>query len=91
MSKVLIQMSMSLDGYVAGPNDSDINGLGDGGLVLHQWMFAGSGPGEGLAGADQEVFDDLRGGIGAMISGRVANRHCPGPARRRHPVVRRAS
>ena len=74
MSKVLIQMSMSLDGYVAGPNDSDINGLGDGGLVLHQWMFAGSGPGEGLAGG-----------------GRVANRHCPGPARLRHPVVRRAS
>jgi dihydrofolate reductase len=70
MSKVLIQMSMSLDGYVAGPNDSDVNGLGDGGQVLHQWLFAGGAPGDGLTGADQEVFDDLRGGIGAMVSGR---------------------
>jgi len=31
MSNVIVQMSMSLDGYIAGPNDSDANGLGDGG------------------------------------------------------------
>lgn len=34
MSRVLIQMSMSLDGYIAGPNDNDV-------LPLHEWMFAG--------------------------------------------------
>jgi len=41
MSRVLIQMSMPLDGYVAGPNDSDANPLGDRVLRLHEWMFAG--------------------------------------------------
>jgi dihydrofolate reductase len=71
MTDVIIQMSMSLDGYIAGPNDSDANGLGDGGERLHEWMFAGGGaPGEGLAGADQEIFDDLRSGTGAMLTGR---------------------
>jgi len=29
MSTVVIEMSMSVDGYIAGPNDSDANGLGD--------------------------------------------------------------
>jgi len=71
MTDVIIQMSMSLDGYVAGPNDSDANGLGDGGERLHEWMFAGAaGPGEGLSGPDREVFDVLRRETGAMISGR---------------------
>ena len=32
MSGVFIEMSMSLDGYVAGPNDSDVNPPGDGGV-----------------------------------------------------------
>jgi len=62
MGDVIVQMSMSLDGYIAGPGD-DVE-------RLHRWMFAGSGPGTGLAGADQEIFDELRGGTGAMISGR---------------------
>jgi dihydrofolate reductase len=74
MSTVFIQMSMSLDGYVSGPNDSDVNGLGDGGERLHEWMFRGGGgeggPGEGVTGADKEILDELRGGTGAMISGR---------------------
>lgn len=70
MTDVIIQMSMSLDGYIAGPNDSDTNGLGDGGERLHEWLFAGGGPGEGLTGADQEIFDDLRRTTGAMLTGR---------------------
>jgi dihydrofolate reductase len=71
MTAVVIQMSMSLDGFVAGPNDGDANGLGDGGEVLHEWLFAGgSAPGEDLSGVDQEVFEDLRDSTGAMISGR---------------------
>src|SRR5215467_15925987 len=70
MTDVIIQMSMSLDGYIAGPNDSDTNGLGDGGERLHEWLFAGGAPGEGLTGADQEIFDDLRRTTGAMLTGR---------------------
>ena len=39
MGKVVIDMSMSLDGFIAGPNDAPGNGLGDGGMRLHNWMF----------------------------------------------------
>jgi dihydrofolate reductase len=41
MGKVVFNMSMSLDGYVAGPNDSPENGLGDGGEALFNWYFSG--------------------------------------------------
>jgi dihydrofolate reductase len=40
MSEVYAQLSMSLDGFVAGPNDSPGNGLGDGGERLHEWVTA---------------------------------------------------
>lgn len=41
MGKVLFNMTMSLDGFVAGPNDSPENGLGDGGEALFNWYFSG--------------------------------------------------
>jgi len=41
MGKVVFNMTMSLDGYVAGPNDSPENGLGDGGEGLFNWYFNG--------------------------------------------------
>jgi dihydrofolate reductase len=34
-------MSISLDGFIAGPNESPENGLGDGGLRLHDWLMTG--------------------------------------------------
>src|SRR4029453_591103 len=34
-------MSMSLDGFIAGPNEGPDNGLGDGGLRLHEWFMTG--------------------------------------------------
>lgn len=37
MGKVIIDITMSLDGYVTAPNDGIGNGLGDGGIVLHNW------------------------------------------------------
>lgn len=39
MGKVIIDITMSLDGFVTAPNDGPGNGLGDGGRVLHQWAF----------------------------------------------------
>jgi dihydrofolate reductase len=36
---VYFDISISLDGYVAGPNDGPENGLGDGGEALHEWIF----------------------------------------------------
>jgi len=41
MGKVVFNMTMSLDGFVAGPNDSPENGLGDGGEGLFNWYFSG--------------------------------------------------
>jgi len=37
VSAAVLYMSMSLDGFIAGPNETDDNGLGDGGHRLHQW------------------------------------------------------
>src|SRR6202521_1428531 len=39
MSSVTCQISISLDGFVAGPNQSLENPLGENGLRLHQWVF----------------------------------------------------
>jgi dihydrofolate reductase len=41
MGKVTFNMTMSLDGFVAGPNDGPENGLGDGGDGLFTWYFSG--------------------------------------------------
>ena len=41
MGKVIFNMTVSLDGFVAGPNDSPENGLGDGGDALFNWYFSG--------------------------------------------------
>src|SRR5438046_3210834 len=39
MSSVMCQISISLDGFVAGPNQSLENPIGEGGMRLHQWLF----------------------------------------------------
>ena len=41
MGKVIFNMSMSLDGFVAGPNDGPENPMGDGGMRLFQWYYSG--------------------------------------------------
>lgn len=41
MSRSVLYMSMSLDGFITGPGDGPDNGLGDGGEVLHSWLFSG--------------------------------------------------
>lgn len=41
MGKVVFNMTVSLDGFVAGPNDNPDNGLGDGGEPLFNWYFGG--------------------------------------------------
>jgi hypothetical protein len=39
MGKVVADMSMSVDGFIAGPNPAPDNPLGDHGLKLHDWFF----------------------------------------------------
>ena len=65
MSRVLLEMSMSLDGYVTGPDVSDEEPLGRGGEVLHEWMFAGRSPEEARAWQTNHFS-----GVGAVIMGR---------------------
>ncbi|HYQ79242.1 MAG TPA: dihydrofolate reductase family protein [Solirubrobacterales bacterium] len=74
MSATVLYMSMSLDGFVAGPNESLDNGLGDGGERLHEWIFAGPPTGHGgvpgrPAGVDGEVMDEAMA-TGAVVAGR---------------------
>ena len=73
---VTCQISISLDGFVAGPNQSIDNPIGEGGLRLHQWVFetAGWRQQQGLEGgthdADSQVADEVVQGVGAYIMGR---------------------
>ena len=57
-------MSMSLDGFIAGPNEGPDNGLGDGGHRLHEWAL--SGP---PVGVNRQVVDEFMS-TGAVVAGR---------------------
>jgi dihydrofolate reductase len=76
MNSVTCQISVSLDGFVAGPNQSLDNPIGEGGMRLHEWAFATDSwrAQQGLEGgernADAEVVDGLVAGVGAYIMGR---------------------
>jgi dihydrofolate reductase len=76
MSSVTCQISISLDGYVAGPNQSLEDPIGQGGLRLHEWVFATEswrrqhGEQGGERNADSQVIDKLFENVGAYIMGR---------------------
>jgi dihydrofolate reductase len=76
MSSVTCQISISLDGFVAGPNQSLGDPLGEGGERLHDWATATASWRElhGLEGGertvDSDVVEQLVDGIGAYIMGR---------------------
>jgi dihydrofolate reductase len=61
-------MSMSLDGFIAGPNEGPGNGLGDGGHRLHDWYLTGADSGR-LAGVNGQVVDEFMA-TGATVAGR---------------------
>jgi dihydrofolate reductase len=76
MGSVTCQISISLDGFVAGPNQSLDNPIGEGGMRLHQWLFDTASWRElqGLEGgtrtADSEIVETLFKNVGAYIMGR---------------------
>jgi dihydrofolate reductase len=76
MGKVTCQISISLDGFVAGPNQSLENPIGEGGMRLHQWLFETSwwreqqGESGGAHTVDSEVVEEVFQNIGAYIMGR---------------------
>ena len=75
MTKVAASITISLDGYVAGPNDGPGRGLGDGGERLHYWVFGGpwsydEEPTGEPTGADKEYLDSAIARGGAIVGGR---------------------
>jgi len=77
MSKVFVDMGISLDGFIAGPNGGAKNPLGDGGLMIHEWMFnqksfrkhLGMEGGE-TNNPDNDIIEKIFNRIGANIMGK---------------------
>lgn len=64
MGKVIVDITMSLDGFVTGPNDGPGNGLGDGGRILHEWVF------DGRTDADTQLLEEPMKTLGSGVLGR---------------------
>jgi dihydrofolate reductase len=77
MSKLRLNITMTLDGYVAGPNQSVENPLGEGGERMHEWLFnlktfreIQGYPGDGESGTNDDVLREAFQNVGATIMGR---------------------
>jgi len=74
VSNSVLYMSMSLDGYIAGPNDSPANPGGDGFMRLHDWYGFSSTPGPEEVSVNESgpagYFLDEMKETGAVVSGR---------------------
>ena len=85
MPKVKAQITVSLDGYMAGPNQSEKDPLGEGGEELHEWVFKlASWRGEhGLEGGETEEnpSDTVLAAAQQNIGGVVMGRNMFGPVR----------
>ena len=76
MGNVFLDISASLDGYVAGPNPSLEHPLGEGGELLHEWVFPLAawrkphGLDGGITNASSEVIEEVLARQGAVVMGR---------------------
>ena len=75
MGKVVIDMSISLDGFVTGENDRPEQPLGENAAMLHDWLFSGDQVSRvneffKLSEVNREVLDASQKNAGAMIVGR---------------------
>jgi dihydrofolate reductase len=86
MGKVKVNITMSLDGFVAGPNQSEHDPLGVGGEQLHEWLTSltafreahGDEDG-GEVNASTPIAEEILGNVGATIMGRNMFGGGPGP------------
>jgi dihydrofolate reductase len=72
MGKVVLYMSMSVDGFITGPDDGADQGLGAGGERLHDWLSPGGVDPRSYRPVDEPsatVFDEVMA-TGAVITGR---------------------
>ncbi len=85
MSRVRVHISVSADGYVAGPNQSEENPLGEAGERLHDWVVAlrawraPHGLEGGEVNASNAVVEEAQANIGVEIMGRGKFGGGPGP------------
>jgi dihydrofolate reductase len=85
VSKLRFRISMSLDGFIAGPDQSTKDPLGIGGEQLHEWLFplaawrAPHGLEGGEVNASSQVIEEELANIGATIMGRNMFGGHPGP------------
>src|SRR4051812_36897771 len=85
MSKLKLNITMSIDGFVAGPNQSPEDPLGIGGEELHGWLVPlmafreSHGEEGGEINASTPFAEDILGGAGATIMGRNMFGGGPGP------------
>ena len=85
MGKLKFQISVSLDGFVAGPNPSEEDPLGEGGEQLHEWVLALAawrkphGREGGEVNASTPIFEKATANLGATIMGRGMFGGGPGP------------
>src|SRR5271156_6633092 len=77
MPKTKARISVSLDGYMAGPNQSEANPLGEGGEALHEWAFRQASFKEmhelgdgGERGVSDEIVRASVADLGAVVMGR---------------------
>jgi len=91
VSRLRLRISISLDGYVAGPRQSVENPLGLGGMRLHEWVFPlrvwreMHGMPGGEVTASSKVVEASMANIGATIMGRNMFGGHPGPWDRKSP------
>jgi dihydrofolate reductase len=64
MGKVTSEISMSLDGFITGPNVGVGNGMGDGGDRLHDWMF------DAKTETDAAIVDEIYESTGSILIGK---------------------
>ncbi len=85
MPKVRFEISVSLDGYVAGPSQSEEHPLGEGGEELHEWVVKlaawreSHGREGGEVNASTPLMEEAQRGVGAVAMGRGMFGGGPGP------------
>jgi dihydrofolate reductase len=75
MAKIVAAITMSVDGYITGPDDGPDKGLGEGGERLHYWVFGGpwtyeKEPRGEPDGDDAAYLNEMRARVGAIVIGR---------------------
>jgi len=70
MGKVIFDITASLDGFVAGPNDSPALPMGEGGLRLFDWYFTDPDTARSSENMDAEIRAEAAQTVGAIVSGR---------------------